>query len=234
MLYRHEAMPNFSQWRRAIGMSTIMIVISMGGTAIAQQSISSSLAAIIAATIPAWTALFVGFMGQWSHRREWFGIGLGFIGIILINVYNIGSSNFFGITLMTFVAMSWAFGTALKSRQKTQSTLADSMAEMVCGGALLFVLSALRGEHIIGTPTLNATMGLLYMTLFGSSLVYVAYIYLVQNVRPSIATSNAYVNPAIAVLLGLYIGEVIGFTTWIALGLIIASVLVLLREKQAN
>ena len=234
LLYRHEAMPTRTQWRRAIGMSTIMIVISMGGTAIAQQSISSSLAAIIAATIPAWTALFVGFMGRWSNRREWFGIALGFLGIILINIENLGSSNLFGILLMTFVAMSWAFGTSLKSRQKSASTLADSMAEMVCGGALLLLLSFVRGEQVIGTPTVNATMGLLYMTLFGSSLVYVAYIYLVQNVPPSIATSNAYVNPAIAVLLGLYIGETIAFTTWIALGFIIASVIVLLRDKRTD
>lgn len=232
LIFRREALPTRRQWRGAVGISIIMIVITMGGTAIALQYISSSLAAIIAATIPAWTALFVGFMGHRPHKREWFGIALGFFGIVLINIFNLGSGNLFGILLMTFIAMSWSFGTAIKSRQKSASTLADSMAEMVWGGSILLVLSFVSGERIVTTPTISATMGLLFMMFLGSSLVYIAYIYLVQNVRPAIATSNAYVNPAIAVMLGLFIGEKIPFTTWVALGVIIASVVILLRDKK--
>jgi drug/metabolite transporter (DMT)-like permease len=234
LLIRREPLPTLRQWRNAIPMGTIMISIVMGGTAIAQQWISSSLAAILAATIPAWVALFTGFMGQYPKRREWFGIGLGFLGIVLINLNNLGGGSLKGIALMTLVAIAWAFGTTVKSRRKSNSTLADSAAEMVIGGALLLLTSLVAGERLTATPTLSATLGLAFMALFGSSLVYVAYIYLVQTVRPSIATSNAYVNPAIAVLLGLLIGETITPITWLALGLILASVIILLREEQAG
>jgi drug/metabolite transporter (DMT)-like permease len=232
LLLRRESLPNLHQWRNAIPMGTIMISIAMGGTAIAQQWISSSLAAILAATIPAWVALFTGFMGQSPKRREWLGIGLGFLGIVLINLNNLGGGSLKGIALMIFVAMAWAFGTTVKSRRKSSSTLADSTAEMLSGGAIMLMVSFFSGERLIATPTLSATLGLAFMALFGSSLVYVAYIYLVQTVRPSIATSNAYVNPAIAVLLGLLIGETITPMTWVALGLILASVIILLREEK--
>jgi drug/metabolite transporter (DMT)-like permease len=234
LLRRREPLPNLRQWRNAIPMGAIMISVVMGGTAIAQQWISSSLAAILAATIPAWVALFTGFMGQYPKRREWFGISLGFLGIVLINLNNLGGGSLKGIALMIFVAMAWAFGTTVKSRRKSNSTLADSTAEMLSGGAIMLMVSFFSGERLIATPTLSATLGLAFMALFGSSLVYVAYIYLVQTVRPSIATSNAYVNPAIAVLLGLLIGETITPITWLALGLILASVIILLREEKSG
>jgi drug/metabolite transporter (DMT)-like permease len=235
LMVRREALPTMQQWRRAVSMGSIMIGVGMGGTAIAQQSITSSLAAIIAATIPAWVAVFIGIAGEWPQRREWVGIALGFCGIILINVNSLGSnSKLVGIGIMTLVAIEWAFGTSLKSRGKSGGTLADSTAEMLVGSVVLLAVSQISGERILTTPTLSATIALIYMGVFGSALVYVAYMYLVQTIRPAIATSNAYVNPAVAVLLGLTIGEVISFTTWIALGFILASVFVLLHEQQAK
>jgi len=57
-----------------------------GGVACAQQWVSSGFAAIDIATIPLWTTLFLGIWRRWPRRREWFGLVIGFAGVLLLNV----------------------------------------------------------------------------------------------------------------------------------------------------
>ena len=63
------------------------------------------------------------------------------------------------------------------------------------------------GEHIATTPPLEAWLGLAYLTVFGSIIAFSAYMYLLRRVRPALATSYAYVNPVVAVMLGLTVGS---------------------------
>ena len=89
-------------------------------------------------------------------------------------------------------------------------------AQMLLGGAMALGLGVLLGERIAVAPGPRAGIALLYLTVFGT-LGFVAYSWLLRNVRPLLATSYAFVNPLIAVLLGALLGgEQLDWSTMVA------------------
>lgn len=103
-----------------------------------------------------------------------------------------------------------------------------SAAEMLIAGAVLLVGSALKGEHLDAMPPVEGWLALAYLAVFGSIIAFNAYMYLLKHVRPAAATSYAYVNPAVAVLLGIvFVGETIGMEEALAMLVIISAVLLI-------
>lgn len=103
-----------------------------------------------------------------------------------------------------------------------------SAAEMLVGGAVLLLGSVLSGERMTQMPTAAGWGALAYLVLFGSILAFSAYMYLLKHVRPAAATSYAYVNPAVAVLLGIvFAGEQIGAEECVAMAVIIGAVVLI-------
>ena len=77
-------------------------------------------------------------------------------------------------------------------------------------------------------PSTAGWLALLYLVVFGSIIAYTAYLYLLSNVSPAAATSYAYVNPVIAVLLGMsLLGEHVGVQEWCGMAVIVSAVLLL-------
>jgi drug/metabolite transporter (DMT)-like permease len=100
---------------------------------------------------------------------------------------------------------------------------------------ILLILGFGRGETITAMPTLGATAALLYLTTFGSLIAISAYTYLLRNVRPALATSYAFVNPVIALFLGVALGgEVLTGSALLALPLILAGVAFVIFNRKAN
>ncbi|MDE1961854.1 MAG: EamA family transporter, partial [Xanthomonadaceae bacterium] len=79
-------------------------------------------------------------------------------------------------------------------------------AQMLCGGIPLGLMALAGGERMPHLPSLQATLALAYLVVAGSILGFTAYVYLLHNVRPALATSYAYVNPPVAVLVGVALG----------------------------
>ncbi|MBF2964416.1 ubiquinone biosynthesis regulatory protein kinase UbiB [Pseudomonas aeruginosa] len=95
-------------------------------------------------------------------------------------------------------------------------------------GAVLLVGSLASGERLEHWPSTSGWLALVYLILFGSIIAFSAYQYLLRNVRPAAATSYAYVNPAVAVLLGtLFAGERIGGIEGLAMLVIISAVVLI-------
>ena len=73
---------------------------------------------------------------------------------------------------------------------------------------------------------------MLILTTFGSLLAFSAYAFLLRTVSPALATSYAYVNPAVAVGLGIWLGgEVVTGSIWVALPLIAGAVILIGRAR---
>ncbi|MBF2981221.1 ubiquinone biosynthesis regulatory protein kinase UbiB [Pseudomonas aeruginosa] len=95
-------------------------------------------------------------------------------------------------------------------------------------GAVLLVGGLASGERLEHWPSTSGWLALVYLILFGSIIAFSAYQYLLRNVRPAAATSYAYVNPAVAVLLGtLFAGERIGGIEGLAMLVIISAVVLI-------
>ena len=103
-----------------------------------------------------------------------------------------------------------------------------SAVEMLVGGVVLLIGSALSGEHLQAMPPLEGWLALAYLIFFGSIIAFNSYMYLLKHVRPAAATSYAYVNPAVAVLLGIvFVGETIGIEEALAMLVIISAVVLI-------
>jgi drug/metabolite transporter (DMT)-like permease len=97
------------------------------------------------------------------------------------------------------------------------------------------ILGPILGERMDATPNAVSVVALVYLIIFGSIIAYTAYVYLLENTRPAMATSYAYVNPMVAVLLGMTLGaEIVTGPIFIALPLILGGVAIiaLVQRRQ--
>jgi drug/metabolite transporter (DMT)-like permease len=98
---------------------------------------------------------------------------------------------------------------------------------------ILLFLGLLHGESITSAPTPSAFLALAYLITFGSLAAITAYMFLLKTVSPALATSYAFVNPAIALFLGVAIGgEHLTGTALIALPIILVAIVFVVRGKK--
>lgn len=227
--WRGVPAPTWPQWKAAGMIGVLLLSCGNGGVTLAEHAgVASGVAALAVATVPLFTLLFGLFFGHRNTRLEWAGIVLGLVGIALLNLGSNLQASPFGAALILFAAASWAFGSVWsKSLPLPQGPMA-SAAEMLVGGVALLLASGLSGERMTQMPTAAGWGALAYLVVFGSIVAFSAYMYLLKHVRPAAATSYAYVNPAVAVLLGiLFAGERIGAEECLAMAVIIGAVVLI-------
>lgn len=233
---RGEPAPTRAQWLNSAKVGALLLAGGNGLVVFAEQYVASGLAAILIASVSLWATLFGGLFGAWPTRRQWVGIAIGLGGLTLLNVGADLRGNTLGIAALLLAAVSWAFGSVWSRRLSLPSSAMASAAEMLAGGVLLLGITAVRGERLSHAPSLSATLALAYLVLFGSILAFSAYVLLIRRASPAVATSYAYVNPVVAVLLGVsFGGEHIGPLTIVALAIILSGVaLVALKPKPSR
>ncbi|PVZ87086.1 drug/metabolite exporter YedA [Serratia sp. S1B] len=233
LLLRGYPIPTLKQWLAAAIIGILLLAVGNGLVTIAEhQQVPSGIAAVMVATVPLFTLGFSLFWGMRNSRLEWTGIALGLLGIILLNTGNNLVGNPMGALLILLASASWAFGSLLSAKVSLPAGPMAGAAEMLVAGVVLTIISQLSGEHLDKMPSFNAFMALGYLIVFGSMLAISAYMFLLKNVRPVVATSYAYVNPVVAVLLGVgFAGESLTTREWLALVIIVAAVLLVTLGK---
>jgi drug/metabolite transporter (DMT)-like permease len=235
MAARGHRLPTLREWGFSFLEGLLLMVGGGGALAYAQRTIGSGLAAVGIATVPIWTALFSGLFGQWPSRMEWTGIALGFAGVFLLNAEGELRTDPFGAVLLFTSAVTWALGSILSRRLPLPKGLMAAASEMLAGGLVMIPLGVLLGERLTGLPPLRPLLGLLYIAIPGSAIAFGAYTYLLQNVRPALATSYTYINPAIALGLGVLIaGEQVSGTEIAAVGTILCGVAVIVLSHNTR
>lgn len=229
---RGEAPPTRAQWRGAWAIG-LFLCTSNAFVCVAEQWVSSGVAAVLIGSVPIWVALLSTFLGSAPARREWVGLSAGVCGVVVLNLGGDLRARPAGAGVLVLAAIAWAFGSLWSRRVSLPSGLMSSAAQMLCGGASLLVLSLVEGERLRALPGATSLLALAYLVVFGSIVGYSAYTYLLVHVRPALATSYAYVNPVVAVGLGaLVAGERIAPNAVVGLLLILGGVaLVTLRRS---
>lgn len=233
---RGTAAPSLVQWRNAGIIGVLMVTLANGAVVWAQGTIPSSLAALGVATTPLWVALATGFLEGWPRPLEWLGLAIGFGGVVLLNGDGALRATPFAAALLLVAQLSWGAGTILNRRLVLPHGPMASAAQMLVGGTTLFVIGLVSGERLTALPSATSLAAFAYLVLFGSILAFSAFNFLIRNVSPALATSNAYINPLVAVLLGVGLGgERLGPATMLAMIVILVGVaLVLLAHDRTR
>jgi drug/metabolite transporter (DMT)-like permease len=225
--------PTRREWLSAGLVGILLLVGGNGMVIVAEQWVASGIAALAVGAVPIWAVLFAGFWGRWPVKLEWAGLLLGFAGVVLLNLEGDMRASPLGAAALIFATASWAFGSVWSRHLQMPGGMMSSAAQMLVAGAVMAGLSLGLGEHITVAPTGDAWVAAAYLIVFGSIIGFSAYVYLLKHVRPALATSYAYVNPVVAVALGVWLGnENITLFGIAAMGVILTGVAIVMVAKE--
>ncbi len=229
--------PTRRQWLGSAVVGSLLLVTGMGSVGMAQSlGAPSGLAAVMVATMPLWLTLFLAFMGERAGRGEYVAMAVGLAGVLLLNLETGLRSNPLAAGLLLVAPMSWALGSAL-SRKLPQATGGIGTAvQMLAAGAVFVPFGLLRGERVTALPSVGSGLALLYLIIFGSLIGFSAYVFLLNaRIRPALLTSYAYVNPVVAVLLGMgFAGERLGLPGVVGMIVVVFSVVLVVRSSRGH
>lgn len=231
--WRGHALPTPLQWRNAAITGVLLLGFGNGLVCFAEERVSSGIAAVAVSSMPLFAAAFGTIYGQWPTRREAVGLLVGFTGVVVLNTGSGLSGEAIGALALLTAAACWAFGSVWSRRQDMPAGPMNTAAQMLCASVALLVVGFASGETLPAHPSLKATLALAYLAVFGSILAFSAYLYVLKHARPAVATSYAYVNPPVAVLLGvLLVGETVGPFDLAGMAIILVGVAVITLARQ--
>lgn len=233
LLLRGHKLPPLRPLLNAALIGILLLAVGNGLVTVAEhQNVPSGIAAVVVATVPLFTLCFSHFFGIRTRKLEWMGIAIGLAGIVMLNSGGNLSGNPWGAMLILIGSISWAFGSVYGSRITLPVGMMAGAIEMLAAGVVLMCASFLSGEKLTALPSLSGFFAVGYLAVFGSIIAINAYMYLIRNVSPALATSYAYVNPVVAVLLGTGLGgERLAPIEWLALGVIVFAVVLVTLGK---
>lgn len=233
--WRGDAAPTAAQWRNTAVMGVLLLLLGNGMVNVAEQTVSSGMAAVAVASAPLWMALFALFRGERPTRLEWVGLAIGFVGVIGLNAGSSLRATPLGMMALLVATVSWSFGSIWSRGRDLPSPFMTAAAQMLCGGLAMLLLGVTLGERLPPQPSAKAMGAFVYLVILGSIIGFSAYVWLLRNVRPALAGSYAYVNPAIAVLLGaLMAHERFSGVELAGMGVILGGVVVITLAKTTR
>ena len=238
MKWRGAPWPTWRQWRNGALIGFMMMGLGNGFVCVAETRVPSGLAALIIAGTPVFAVLFAwGLFGVRPRLLEWLGIALGLAGMGLLNLDLHAAASPAYVAVLFVAGASWAGATVLQPRLDLPKGPMSAAVQMLGGGASLVVMAALHGERLdVATVPLSAWLALAYLVVFGSLVAYTAFVYLIGHSRPALATSYAYVNPVVAVALGvLFVGEAVSAPMMAGMAVILSGVgLVMIGSRRRS
>jgi drug/metabolite transporter (DMT)-like permease len=233
MRYMGAPNPNRQEWLGASAVGLLLPALGNGTVCYVQQTISSSVAALSIATAPIWMAVFASIWGHKITAREWLGIAVGLVGILLLNIGGSLHGDLVSALLLVFAAASWSFGSVWGKHLAMPQGLMGAACQMLAGGFALLIMSAFQGESWPQTVSFKSWGALLFLIVLGSLVAYSAYQYLLKTVRPLVASSNTFVNPVVAFAVGIWLAnEHVTTNEYIALAIILIGVFLVLSATN--
>lgn len=202
--------------RRTMAMILLISVLLLCGGHItlvfAEKYVPSGLCSLGFAITPLFVALIELFLpkGEPLSPRGWAGILLGLLGLAVLLEPSLHMGLQGNLMMLLAVAalfagsLSWAAGCVVsRHAQLKVDLLVGSAWQMLLAGACNTLLATALGNWKGYTPTMSAVLAVAYLVIFGSLIGYTAFLYLLEHVPVSKVMSYTYVNPVVAVLLGM-------------------------------
>jgi drug/metabolite transporter (DMT)-like permease len=233
-LIKRQPLPSWAQLKTLFITGFLMIVIGNGVVAWSELYIPSGLAALLCSLVPFWIIGFNLLLGQSEglNFKTIIGLLVGLAGLFVIffdNLKDLANPDYLAGTLAILLANAgWAAGTVYLKRQKSVASLPPLFSagiQLFLAGLTVDVMALVGGVPFPQTFTPEALGVLAYLILFGSILAYGAYVFALNNLSSTVVSLYAYVNPAVAVILGwLILNEKLNGLILLAMSLILAGV----------
>lgn len=202
-------------------LGVLTLAFGIGTVAIAEEHIPTGVASLIIAALPLWIALFRTIAREKISKLTWLGTVIGFLGVVVLlqpgSIEPINNATSTEVTFYMFIVLignlAFAFGTFISPRfQLPKNLLLFTTIEMAAAGIFMLFAALIRGEDFsrLSEATPSSWFWFSYLVVIGSILAYSAYLWLVVNAPVSLIATYAYVNPVIAIILGIiFLEEVI-------------------------
>ncbi|MDP2303313.1 MAG: EamA family transporter [Ignavibacteria bacterium] len=222
-------------WRSGLIIGGLLLLGGNGGVVWAEQFVPSGLTALLVSTVPIWIIIMNWMLpnGEKITLKTVIGVFLGFIGLfLLVNPHDLtksGGVDLIGAGVLLFATFTWAIGSIYSNHAVLPKSKIMTVAiEMISGGILLLIFSFITGDvskFSIEEVSTRSVLSLIYLIIFGSIIAFTAYMWLLGAAGPSKATTYAYVNPVVALLLGwFFVDEIITMEIVIAMVIILSAV----------
>jgi drug/metabolite transporter (DMT)-like permease len=224
----------------------LILFIGNGIVIYVEQYVGSAWVAIIISAAPLWYVVYdkPHWRENFSSRSIISGLLLGLVGIFLLFLPNISSSYkadrnpYERLALLALIigSMSWVIGSLYAKYKKTSAPAnVNSSWQLFFAGLYFFIGAAFTGENKsfhFSAVSAAAWFSLVYLVIFGSILAYSCFVWLMEVRSPAQVSTYAYVNPVVAVLLGVFLAsEHINSLQIAGLAVILVSVLLINLNK---
>jgi len=230
--WRGVPAPSRGQWRNMAMMGALLLLMGNGLVNFGEQTVSSGMTAVIVSSSALWMGVFAALRGHRPSPLEWLGLSIGFLGVLWLSAGGSLAGTPMGLAALLLASVAWSYGSIWSKGRDLPSPFMTSAGQMLCGGVAMCVVGTLVGERFHQLPSAHAIGAFWYLVVMGSLVGFSAYIWLLHHVRPALASSYAYVNPAIAVVLGALLAhERFGGRELAAMGVILLGVVVITLAK---
>lgn len=205
-------LPPLSAWPTQAALGFFMLALGNGGVVTGEGYLSSGLTAVLVATSPFWmVGIDAAFPGSARlHPRQLIGMCVGFLGIVLLvwpdlSVGGTGGRNvLLGVIAVQVACIGWSLASSYTKRHVTSGdVLGAATLQMLFGGVFMTLGGTFRGEWSHVSFTMPSALALAYLTVLGSVVAFVAYSYALKHLPIAVVSLYTYVNPVIAVALGI-------------------------------
>jgi drug/metabolite transporter (DMT)-like permease len=238
VLVRRGTAP-FRLERPALASAMLTGLLLLGSNAmlfVAERDVPIGVASLIIASVPLWIVLMRTATGDRPRTSALAGTVVGFIGVALL-VRPGGHATMRSLLLVLGAALLWALGTFLSTRLPLPGdAFTTTSVQSLSGGLVLIPLGiALRDGESLSPAEWSgrSLLGLAYLVLIGSIVGYTAYVWLLGNVPLGTVATYAYVNPVVAIVLGvLFLGETLTWSILVGAGIVLASVAAVISRES--
>eukprot|EP01030_Chromulinospumella_sphaerica_P011233 gene11233-11035_t len=227
-LWQGHTLPSVVQWRNAALVGALMVFGAMNCVGLAQKlGIGSGLMATVVTTMPMWLALWTRWGGERVPLTSWVGLALGVVGALLLALEGDFSATWQGALFAFGAPLCWSVGSYASRKLTLPAPAMAAAAQWLVGGALCFVVAAwMEPVGSLAHVSAKSWAAWVYLVVFGTLIALNAYLWLLQNASAALAGSYSFVNPAVALLVGVALGGEL-LTGWVFAALpLIAGALV--------
>ena len=194
--------------RVELGSASLVGVLLLGANAllfVAERDVPIGLASLVIASVPLLVVALRFAGGERPARGALIGVAVGFLGIAVLARPGGGATGG-GIALLLTSATAWAIGSYLSSRlPMPKDAFAATVIEMLAGSVVLVPIGLLTTDFAPSEWSTRSILGWVYLVLFGSVIGYTAYVWLLQHAPIGKVATYAYVNPVVAIALGVIV-----------------------------